>query len=77
MTPERCSMSCLNPFGRTHLTLPHTRIAEIEADVRVRNEDKTQVKKKGILLQYKDNHGKILDGTESDLYLYLSLHSLC
>lgn len=46
MTPERCSMSCLNPFGRTHLTLPHTRIAEIEADVRMRNEDKTQVKKK-------------------------------
>lgn len=79
MTPERCSMSCLNPFGRTHLTLPHTRIAEIEADVRMRNEDKTQVKKKkkGILLQYKDNHGKILDGTESDLYpLSVSLHSL-
>lgn len=46
MTPERCSMSCLNPFVRTHLTLPHTRITEIEADVRVRNEDKTQVKKK-------------------------------
>lgn len=45
MTLERCSMSCLNPFGITHLTLPHTRIAEIEADVRVRNSDKTQVKK--------------------------------
>lgn len=79
MTPERCSMSCLNPFGRTHLTLPHTRIAEIEADVRMRNEDKTQVKKKkkkGILLQYKDNYGKILDGNLTFI-LYLCLYIHC
>ncbi len=48
MTPERCSLSRLNSAGHPHThsysTLLHTQVAEIEADVRAMNEDRTGVK---------------------------------
>lgn len=40
MTTERCSLSCLNSIGHTHTK------ADIEAAVRLRNEDEATINRK-------------------------------